>query len=200
MKHAFYRIVIFILLLPLSVFGQDNWNLVKEEDGVKIYTKPEPGSAYRAFKGEMLVNCRIEDIIEVLKNTKNINNWVANCKDIKLLKTEGFNQYYYIETSLPWPFENRDMVYHYQYVQVRSGQVRINVTGIPDYIEPRDGIVRLEKAGGYWLLTSANTNQVMVTYQMHMEPGGMVPSWLANSYIHNVPFSTFRGLRNLVQK
>jgi hypothetical protein len=189
-----------VLLLTWSVSAQEDWHKMKEEAAIKVYTKTESGSEYKSFKAEMQVNCKIEDIVEVLKNTNTINNWVVNCKEVKLLKTEDSDQYYYIETSLPWPFENRDMVYHFQYIENKSEQVKVIVTGIPGYIQPKKGIVRLGKANGYWLLTSIDTGKTAVTYQMHVEPGGLIPAWLANPFIVNVPFSTFKELRNIVQK
>jgi hypothetical protein len=148
----------------------------------------------------MQVNCKIDDILYVLKNTETINNWVVNCKGVKLLKTEGTDQYYYIETSLPTPFENRDMVYHFQYIEINNNQVRVNVTGVPGYIQFNKGVVRMLKADGYWLLTSTDKDNTDVTYQMHVEPGGSIPAWLSNPFIKNVPFSTFKELRNIVQK
>jgi hypothetical protein len=148
----------------------------------------------------MQVDCKVENILYVLKNTNTINSWVVNCKGVKLLETMGNDQFYYIETSLPLPFQNRDMVYHFQYTDSDSGQVKVLVTGIPDYIQPKQGIVRMAKANGYWLLTAIDTNKTAVTYQMHVEPGGLIPAWLANPFIKNVPFSTFKELRELVQK
>jgi hypothetical protein len=200
MKQRLFWIAIIILLLTFSAFAQENWHLVKEEAGIKVYTKTESGSKYKAFKAEMQVSCKIENIVEVLRNMNSINNWVVNCKGVKLLKTEDNDQYYYIETSLPWPFDNRDMVYHFQYIDSNSGQVRVIVTGMPEYIQPREGIVRMAKTIGYWLLTSIDTNKTVITYQMHVEPGGLIPAWLANPFIENVPFSTFKELRNIVQK
>jgi carbon monoxide dehydrogenase subunit G len=198
-QRLFYLTLIEILL-TFSAVAQDSWNLVKQEAGIKVYTKKEPGSGYKAFKAEMQVSCKIENIVEVLKNTENINNWVVNCKGVKLLKTEDNDQYYYIETSLPLPFENRDMVYHFQYQKINSEQFKVIVTGLPGYIQPRKGIVRMTKTNGYWLLTTIDTNNTQVTYQMHVEPGGLIPAWLANPFIKNVPFSTFKELRNIVQK
>src|SRR5664280_1565911 len=200
MGHRFFWIAIKLLLLTFSASAQINWNLVKEEAGIKVYTKTESGSKYKAFKAEMQVSCKIENIIEVLKNSYSINNWIVNCKGVKLLKTEDNDQYYYIETSLPLPFQNRDMVYHFQYIQINSEQVRVIVTGIPEYIQPKQGIVRMVKADGYWLLTAIDTDKTAVTYQMHVEPGGLIPAWLANPFIKNVPISTFKELRNIVQK
>ena len=200
MQQKLSCIIILILLSTLSVSAQENWKLVKEESGIKVYTKTEPGSDYKAFKSEMQLNCKIESIVEVLKNSDSINNWIVNCKGIKKLKSEENDQYYYIETLLPFPFKNRDMVYHFQYTEINSVQIRVNVTGIPDYIPTVEGIVRLAKANGYWLLTSINISNTAITYQMHVEPGGMIPAWLANPFIVNVPFSTFKELRNIIQK
>jgi START domain len=200
MRQKSFWLAIILLLPTLSAAAQENWNLVKDEAGIKVYTKTESGSKYKAFKADMQVSCKIENIVEVLKNTDSINKWVVNCKGVKLLKTEDNDQYYYIETSLPLPFENRDMVYRFQYLEINSGQVRVIVTGIPEYIQPEEGIVRMVKADGYWLLTSIDTNKTAITYQMHVEPGGLIPAWLANPFIKNVPFSTFKELRNIVQK
>jgi hypothetical protein len=200
MQHRIFLITAIVLLSAFSAPGQENWKPVKEEDGIKVYTKTESGSSYKAFKAEMQINCKIENIVDVLKNSENNNNWIVNCKGIRLLKTDGNDQYYYIETSLPFPFKNRDMVYHFQYIEINKEQVRVNVIGIPEYEPPKEGFVRLAKADGYWLLTSIEANKTDVTYQMHVEPGGLIPAWLANPFIVNVPFSTFKELRNIILK
>jgi hypothetical protein len=200
MQQKIFLITTIVLLSAFSASAQGNWKLVKEEDGIKVYTKTESGSAYKAFKAEMQISCKTENIVEVLKNSEHINNWIVNCKGIKLLKTDDNDQYYYIETSLPFPFKNRDLVYHFQYIEINNEQVRVDVTGIPEYVPPKEGFVRLAKANGYWLLTSIDINKTDVTYQMHVEPGGLIPAWLANPFIVNVPFSTFKELRNIIQK
>ncbi len=200
MQQRLLWITLLGLLQTLSSSAQENWKLVKDEAGIKVYTKLEQGSDYKAFKAEMQVSCKIENIVEVLKNGESINSWIVNCKGVKLLKTEDNAQYYYIETALPFPFKNRDMVYHFQYMKIDSGQVKVSVTGIPGYIPPSEGIVRLAKADGYWLLTSTDATTTAVAYQMHVEPGGLIPAWLANPFIVNVPFSTFKELRMIVQK
>ena len=200
MQQKLFSVTIGVLLLYFSVSAQENWKLVKEEAGIKVYTKYEKGSDYKAFKAEMQVSCKIENIVEVLKNSETINSWIVNCKGVKLLKTNDDDQYYYIETSLPFPFKNRDMVYHFQYIKTDDRQVKVTVTGISDYIPPKEGIVRLAKANGSWLLTSIDTSRTAITYQMHVEPGGLIPAWLANPFIVNVPFSTFKELKKIIQK
>jgi hypothetical protein len=195
-----FRMTIIVLLLTLSASAQENWNLVKEEAGIKVYTKTESGSKYKSFKTEMQVNCKILEIVEALKNVNNTIKWGTNSKEVKLLKSEENDQYYYIETSIPWPFNNRDMVYHLHYTEINNEQVKVTVTGIPEYTQPREGIVRMVKADGYWLLDPIDTCKTVITYQMHVEPGGSVPAWLANLSIVNIPLSLFMEFRNMVQK
>jgi carbon monoxide dehydrogenase subunit G len=200
MQQRLFLIIIIVLPVTFITSAREDWNLVKEEAGIKVYTRKEPGSEYKAFKSEMQVKCRIEDIIKVLKNMDTVNSWVVNCKGVKLLNEEGTDQYYYIETSLPWPFESRDMVYRFQYMDIGSEQVKVIVTGIPGYIQQREGIARMAKADGYWLLTSTGNDMTVITYQMHVEPGGSIPAWLVNPFIKSVPYSTFKELRDIVQK
>jgi START domain len=200
MKKKLFWIISILLLLSFSAPAQENWKLVKDEEGIRVYTKTETGSDYKAFKAEMQVSCKIEDIVGILKNSESINNWIVNCKGVKLLKSDCNDQYYYIETTLPFPFKNRDMVYHFQYIGIDSGQEKVTVTGMPDYIPPKGGIIRLAKADGYWLFNSIDTSTTAITYQMHVEPGGLIPAWLANPFIVNVPFSTFKELRKIIQK
>jgi hypothetical protein len=76
----------------------------------------------------------------------------------------------------------------------------VNVNGIPDYIPHIKGIVRMEKADGFWLLNSLDGKKINITYQMHVEPGGIIPAWLVNPFIKNVPYSTFEELRKIVEK
>jgi hypothetical protein len=198
----YIRICCLAILIPITftALAQENWKEVKEDDGIKVYTKIEPDSKYKSFKAEMQVACKIENILNVLKHSDSINSWIVNSKGVKLLKTEGQDQFYYIETSLPMPFQSRDMVYHFHYKDLSSDQVKVTVTGIPDYILPLKGIVRMEKADGFWLLTRIDSNKISVVYQMHVEPGGIIPAWLVNPFIKNVPFSTFQKLRNIVLK
>jgi len=182
-----------------DVSAQKNWTLEKEEDGIKVYTKRESGSSYKAFKAEMQVNCTIEDLFGIFKDANSFGKCVTYCKEIKLLKAEEDAVYYYIETSLPWPFDNRDMVYQLKFSERNGNQAKVIVTGMPSYVQQREGVVRIEKANGYWVLDAMDANRTAVTYQMHVEAGGSIPAWLANLSIVNIPYSTFMELRKIVQ-
>ena len=43
-------------------------------------------------------------------------------------------------------------------------------------------------------------DQTEVTYQVHTEPGGSVPSWLANKFVVEAPFNTLKALKAAAEK
>ena len=53
---------------------------------------------------------------------------------------------------------------------------------------------------GFWKLTPIAENKTKVEYQMHVEPGGYVPAWLANMKIVDTPYTFMYNLREQVEK
>jgi hypothetical protein len=141
-----------------------------------------------------MVNAQVEEIITVLKDVENYTKWFAYTKKAKILNKEQNVQYNYIETAFPWPYENRDMVYEMSIKKIDSVKTKVFLKGIPDYIPKTKGIVRMRKANGYLMLIRSET-QTEITYIFHSDPGGDVPSWLANNSITYLPFKTLIGLR-----
>ena len=42
-------------------------------------------------------------------------------------------------------------------------------------------------------------NKMEVTFSMQVDPGGSIPSWLANMFIDGVPFHTLLNLKNRIE-
>lgn len=180
-------------------FSQNNWEIDKDKNGVKVYTRAEKGSNFKAFKAIVKVDNSIGEIIKILKNVPEYKNWYGYTKTSKLLKTEKGIQYNYVETIFPWPYSNRDMVYKMSIEKYTSGAVKILLKGLPNYISQKIGIVRMKKAEGYILL-QPNNGKTEITYFFHSEPGKNIPAWLANSSIADLPFKTLSGLRKTLEE
>lgn len=61
-------------------------------------------------------------------------------------------------------------------------------------------MVRIRKGSGYWDLEEDNDGNVKVVYQFHGEPGGEIPSWLANSFVVSHPLVTLNNLIKILNK
>ena len=57
----------------------------------------------------------------------------------------------------------------------------------------------MSKVEGFWSLTPRE-GEIEVIYEVHSEPGGSVPAWLANSFVVDAPFNTLQGLRQLAEQ
>jgi hypothetical protein len=77
-----------------------------------------------------------------------------------------------------------------------NATTKVTLAGVPTYSPPVKGIARMKGANGYVLLNPAG-NKTEVTYYMHSELGGAIPVWMANQYIHNLPYLTLSNLRKI---
>ena len=78
-----------------------------------------------------------------------------------------------------------------------SYSVYLLYSGVPIMmnIPEEKGFVRVAQVEGYWKFVPKGDNLTEVTYQVHTEPGGSVPSWLANKFVVDAPFNTLKALK-----
>jgi hypothetical protein len=188
-----------VLSLPHYCNSQNSWELDKNKEGIKVYTRVEEDSDFNSFKAVMTITASTDAILKILKNADDYSTWYGYTKTSKLLKQEQNVQYNYVETIFPWPYSNRDMVYRMSFDTTIPKEIKIWLKGTPTYIPEKKGIVRMKKAEGYILLKSSGYNTEII-YVFHSEPGDDIPSWLANNSIANLPFKTLSGLRKTIKE
>ena len=99
----------------------------------------------------------------------------------RVLEEEGYARaYVYGIVDAPWPMQDRDTVVRFDYRQEAGGDITITINNFPDYLPHAEGYVRVPDFGGYWRLRPQQDGQVEVTYQVHGDPGGWIPVWVAN--------------------
>lgn len=181
-----------------TLASQTLWEIDKNEDGIKIYTRVVEGSDFKSFKAIVQVEAPLDEVVKTLKNIGGYTKWFAYTKTSILLNQEDGVQYIYLETTLPWPFENRDMVYRMKVNKISADTTKITLKGLPDYVPQKTGIVRMKKANGFILLTSSE-NITEIVYEFHSEPGNNISPLMANISIADLPFKTLSGLRKIFE-
>lgn len=189
--------------LSLALFGSaaqaEGWELVKDEEGVKVYLTAVPGSAYKAYRGETIIQADIARIRALQEDVQGSCGWIHQCKEQGLFKQEGNKSWTHTYFSTPWPVTPRDSLIEVTTEEEEDALVR-HLKGVPDLLPQEKGFVRVASVEGYWRLEPLAEGGVKVTYQLHNEPGGSVPSWLANSFVIDAPFNTLKGLRTLAEQ
>ncbi|WP_296248109.1 START domain-containing protein [Pseudomonas sp. UBA4194] len=178
----------------------EQWQVAKNEDGVKVSLSEVPGSKYKAYRGETTIKASVAKLRALQEDVVGACAWIHECKSQKLLKHEGSQGWTYTQFNTPWPVTPRDSVLHVTNVEGVDGSVTRELKGEPGFIPEEKGFVRVSQVEGYWKLVPKGPNVTEVTYQVHTEPGGSVPSWLANKFVVDAPFETLRALRKKAEE
>ncbi|MCY1284648.1 START domain protein [compost metagenome] len=187
-------------LMAATAVQAEDWKLAKDEDGIKVFLSEVPGSRYKAYRGVVTMKADMATLRALQEDVVDSCAWIHECKEQKLLKSEGAHSWTYTRFNTPWPVTPRDSVLHVTSEVGADGSVTRVLEAVPDYLPEADGFVRVTEVQGFWKLVPKGAGEVEVTYQVHTEPGGSVPSWLANSFVVDAPFNTLKAMRQRAEK
>ena len=199
MSRFRWMLVAAALSCATPAVGAQDWQLVKDEEGIQVYLAAVPGSSYKAYRGVATIKASIERLRSLQEDVQASCQWIFQCQEQKMLKSEGAQSWMYSRFSTPWPVAPRDSVLHITTSVAADGTLRRQIQALPDYLPVKDGLVRVSRVDGYWSLTPRVGGVVEVVYEAHTEPGGSVPSWLANSFVVDAPFETLQAYRALAE-
>jgi hypothetical protein len=190
------------IVLSFSGIGQKGWKLQKDKDGIKVYTRDSDKSAFDEFRATMQLNQSIHSFVAVIRDVESLHEWAYNVKNARPLKMMGDSlQYYYSEVSIPFPFTDRDGIYRNSYTwKSDSSLLIIDIDILPVYIEKKEDLVRIPFGKGFWRVKVLGDRLIDITFQMVVDPGGGVPSWMANIFIDDTPTYTLTKLREVIVK
>lgn len=194
-----YKTGLTSFLTTLLFLPSGQWQLKKNEAGIKVFTRAVETSELDEFKGVAEVKASVAEIEAALKNVKAMPTWLPDNKIAELIKMEGNELYYYSVTDAPFPVDDRDAILKFTFT--KEGQnLRVSLKGLPTYKPKISGRVRIPQIEGFWLLEPVSTNTTKVTYQVLANPGGSIPAWMANATAVDNPFKTLEGLRRHLAK
>lgn len=194
----------FLVIGFLIIFtsADSEWDLKKSKSGIEIYTRDIEGSSFKEFKGITVIqNVTLEQVLKVLMDVKNYESLFPDCMNPQILEQiDQWNMIQYIQTKGPLTVKDRDSIFEQKVEIDKNGKhAHVYLTPLPDYIAENKDMVRIRKGSGFWDIESDNKGNVKVIYQFHSDPGGDVPSWIANSFVVNHPFKTLENLKERVK-
>ncbi|HMO61565.1 MAG TPA: START domain-containing protein [Ferruginibacter sp.] len=192
----------FILLSTLLVFGQKDWTLKVDKDGIKVYTKNLDNSPFKAVKSVCTIETSLSRLTAVLMDINSTADWVYATKKCVVLKTISASEViYYSEIDAPWPVSNRDFIVRLWAEQdEKTKVVSILSENKPSYLPVYGNIVRIQHSHSQWLLHPLPNGQVRVEFELQVNPGGNIPAWLINMFATKGPYESFKKLKQQVKK
>jgi hypothetical protein len=194
-------ILLFLLLIITVNISAQSWNFVKEQDGIKLFTRKDYGSSLKSFKGVMDVTTTMDKVCELLGNVKNHSWWDENLREIKVLTYEKDKYFqYYLIYHVPWPFTDRDLCVEAN-VNTDPLTYRRTITATPlsNVIPEKPGLIRIKKYWQKWTIQPMENGVIHLTLEGFVDPAGNVPSWLYNMVIVETPLKVMRRVKKFVQ-
>ncbi|MEO1437001.1 MAG: START domain-containing protein [Bacteroidota bacterium] len=181
--------------VTLDLFSE--WSLKKDKNGVKVFTRKVEGYSLKEYKALAFIKTDVKSLEALILDPSTWLSWQHNCQEAKMVEQSGNSYIAYNVTKAP-VVKDRDMVVKMDVVRLRDNRTKINMTAVNDKVAEKDGLVRIKYLKGYWLLTPQNGG-VEVLQQVHADPGGKIPDWVANSSIVDSPFKTMGNLKDRLE-
>jgi hypothetical protein len=190
-----------VLISVFFLYGTllSDWELKKKSSGIEIYTRSLEGSDFDEFKGVTVIqDVTLNEVLKVILDVENYDDLFPDCINPRILKQEGkWYDIHYIQTKGPFPVKDRDSIFEQVTVIDQDGKhARVILKPLPDYLAEVVDMVRIRHGSGFWDLKEDDRKNVTVTYQFHGEPGGDIPSWLANRFVVSHPYETLMNLKS----
>jgi hypothetical protein len=180
------------------------WDLVKNEKGIKVYTRTLAHSDYKEFKGIMTLETKLDTLLKFINNAEHCPAWQYKCLKMLILS----NGYLYKLSDLPWPLSDRYTVMRSQgHFDQKHNSYTLSLKNIPRNQLPQHILqqlpaeldtIQMRSSDGYWHFQLSHTAAIRITYQMHGDPAGSLPANLANLGVTNAAYITLSKLREQI--
>jgi len=193
--------IIFISFSSVLLRAQEDWELVKDKNEIQVFTRSSENFNFKTFRAHVVLETSIHSFVAVLHDIENFKDWGYKVIDASVLKRIGDTlQIYYLEAKAPFPYKNRDGIYLNRFKwRPESNSLTVDIEVLDTYLEMKDKFVRV-KGEGFWKVTVLPMGRIDITFQMQLDPGGNVPSWMANIFVDQSPYHTLLNLKSIIKK
>ena len=101
----------FTLLLAATAQAED-WQVAKDEDGIKVSLSEIAGSKYKAYRGVTVIKAPLAKVQALQEDVAGACAWIHECKSQKLVDKKGDEAWTYTQFKAPFPVTDRDSYIH----------------------------------------------------------------------------------------
>lgn len=188
-------VLITVFFLTPSFIFQESWNLAKEKNNIKVYTRISPGLNIKEFKAISTFKTTKDKIKAELKDVTKMNEWYDMVEKVEILKTISPNEVVFkLYFDFPAMVDNRYSTIKATLHEGENGDFNIVTKFENINHEALDDYVFVKNIRSEWRI-SGKDNAVSVEHIAYMDPSGNIPQWLVNSSITDGPIKTLTNLR-----
>jgi len=194
-----------ILIVVFISFGfmftqNDGWEMVKEANNTKVYTRKTSASDYEQIRIVTKVQAPISEIVNSLEDVNYHQEWVYETKETKLLEKRGVGDFeYYALMNMPFPVKDRDIIIGVKRSQdPNSKVVDIKSFALLNKMPEQSKRIRIKTFLSTYKISPLDNGWVEVDYFMAADPGGKLPAWIVNMFTVKGPVATMESMVELI--
>ena len=179
------------------------WTIQRSEDGIDVYTRPEPASQFEAVRAVMtLDDVRLSSLVALISDTQACSRLESRCVEAETLDTvDQTESVVYRYNNMPFPVRDRDMVLRLKwYQQPDSLNVNVVISNVTGFLPEKKRRVRMPKVNLGWKFVPLPDGSVEVSSEGHIEPGANLPAWILNQFLVSAPFKTMEAVASIVRE
>ena len=190
---------VLLVVVAVSVHAQSEWELAHDEAGLTIHTRTRPGELMREFRAVTRFESPLAEVIALFEDVSRFPEWYDRCVEARRLEGDGRGGVIYVRADLPFPVADRDVVFRSSRERSDPDLVSYRGEAAPDLIPKTDGVVRMPEMTSSWTFRRISEAVTEVRFQQRSNPGGAIPSWMANALVTSIPKNSLRELGRLVE-
>jgi hypothetical protein len=198
------KLLLLIVFAGISFSGlaQEKWQLIKNEDGIKVYTRRLADEKFKEIRADFELNGTEDQLIGILQNINHQKDWSYGTKYTHLIRKKNKDTLiYYSEVSLPWPISNRDLVIELSFKKdTLNKTLVIKAKSIAGILPDKPHLVRVPFSLALWNVNVLPNKLLKVQYTFSTNPGGALPAWLVNFAASVGPYNSFHKLKEIIRK
>lgn len=180
--------------------GSNEWELVRDEDGIQIHTLKQPGSSLLKFRATTRVKTSLASSVFLFRGDQETNDDFGgkNFRIFDRIETPSvYSAYFKVEQPMPPPFGTKELVCMLNYAQdSKTKEVLINVQAAPSRLPPTAGTTRVTHLNNMFRLTPLPGGEVQWEVTGDVDMGLFYP--LANVAMPEFMFKGISDQRKLV--
>ena len=188
-----------ISLFSMSINAQAEWELQRDESGIKVWTKDYPDSEFKQFKTETTIKASLKNVVAVFLDIENMGVWYDRVESVEMVKKiSDMEGTYIINFELPWPVADRvSAVRAILSYDPTTDVVRVDTNYEPGVITDTD-VLLITTMHSEWVLTPVEGGFVHIYHKGYMDPAGSLPAWISNSGVQDGPVNTLTALKGIL--
>ncbi|OAV44931.1 hypothetical protein [Lewinella sp. 4G2] len=175
-----------------------NWTLEHDEDGVKVYVRPEANEDM-SVRVETSTSRSVADVQAVIDEVGTYPEWVHRCGEAYRVDGGSDDNYvYYSLIDMPFPFSDKEVVARInQSIDAETGTLTRVISSEPEAVPPVKGRDRLATYEAEWKVSPTADGRVSIICTCRTAAGAGLPNWLRKEIMTGGPAKT---VANLVER